>query len=139
MSSHSDMHRKDNNERKFRFWVVCLYGALLLVIVVLAGTGNLGGILGAIHRVPLGDKLAHFGLVGLLAYAVNVSVPGRLFRYGRVTVSQGTCWVLAVVTLEEISQYWLASRNFDWGDLLADVLGIGFFSWLALKRQLKPD
>jgi VanZ family protein len=114
-----------------------------MIIVVLAGTGNLSGILGAIHRVPLGDKIAHFVLVGLLAYAVNVSVPGRVFRYkkfryGRLTVSQGTWWVLAVVVLEEISQYWLPSRNFDLGDLLADVLGIGFFSWLALRHHTTP-
>ena len=115
--------------------VTLIYGVLLIVIVVLAGTGNLGGILGAIHRVPLGDKIAHFVLVGLLAYAVNISVPGRVFGYGRVTVTQGTLWVLAVVTLEEISQYWLPSRNFDLADLLADVLGIAVFSWLALTHR----
>lgn len=137
MSTGSDMQHEDD-KRQPRLWAL-LYGMLLIVIVVLAGTGNLGGILGAIHRVPLGDKIAHFILVGLLAYAVNVSVPGRVFRYGRVTVSQGTLWVLAVVTLEEISQYWLPSRRFDLGDLLADVLGIGFFSWLALRRRLSVD
>lgn len=124
--------------------MMLLYALLLIVIVVLAGTGNLGGILGAIHRVPLGDKIAHFMLVGLLAYAVNISTPGRVFRYkmfpyGRLTVSQGTVWVLVVVTLEEISQYWLPSRNFDLGDLLADVLGIAFFNWLALKQRVKTD
>lgn len=122
--------------KKLEQRMTLLYALLLIVIVVLAGTGNLGGILGAIHRVPLGDKIAHFVLVGLLAYAVNISVPGKMFRVGRVPISQGTLWVLAVVTLEEISQYWLPSRNFDLGDLLADVLGIGFFSWLALRRHL---
>lgn len=124
-----------NNERKSRLGVALLYGVLLMIIVILAGTGNLSGILGAIHRVPLGDKIAHFVLVGLLAYVVNLSMPGRLWRFGRVTVSQGTLWVLVVVVLEEISQYWLPSRRFDVGDLLANVLGVVFFSWLVMRRE----
>jgi polysaccharide biosynthesis protein VpsQ len=115
--------------------ITWLYGLLLVVIVVLAGTGNLGGILSAIHRVPLGDKIAHFVLVGLLAYVVNLSMPGRVWRFGRVTVSQGTLWVLVVVVLEEISQHWLPSRRFDVGDLLANVLGIAVFGWLAMRRE----
>ncbi|MEM7735193.1 MAG: hypothetical protein AAF267_05325 [Deinococcota bacterium] len=116
-------------------WTVA-YVIVLLMIVIFAGLGRLGGVLNAIHAVPLGDKLAHFLLVGLLAYVVSVRLHGRGVRLFGMRILYGGLLIFVIMTLEEISQHWLASRRFDLGDMLANTLGVIVFSYLA-ARQLK--
>ncbi|MCB9604248.1 MAG: VanZ family protein [Sandaracinus sp.] len=111
--------------RAFAFVVA----AVLASIVVLADTGHLGPVLGVVESVPHGDKLAHFALMGLLAFAVSSALarthaPAAAARLGGVGV-------FLVVLAEEISQHWMPRRTFDLGDLAADALGITLGATLA--------
>jgi len=45
-------------------------------------------------------------------------------------MQRGAIIVLIFATIEEITQYWLPSRTFDFGDLLADFIGVILFSYL---------
>lgn len=106
-----------------------VYGAFLLAIVALADVGVLAPLVQGIHRVPLGDKLAHLVLATGLGFFAAVLAPRPAL--GRVPTS--TTFVLAVASLEELSQRWVAGRTFDLVDLAADVIGIATGTVLALR------
>ncbi len=112
--------------------VAAVYALGVLAIVGAADTGTLAWIHGALHAIPLGDKLGHFGLMGVLAFVFDLALDTRTWNITeRVSVRVGSTVVLVLVILEEISQIWLPARNFDWGDLTADALGIACGGVLA--------
>jgi VanZ family protein len=41
-----------------------------------------------------------------------------------------------IIGIEEFSQQYFPSRTFDLIDLMFSYLGVGFFSWLALRIKL---
>lgn len=84
-----------------------------------------------IHRLPAGDKLGHFLLFGMFSFLLNITVPSFDRLQGKHL--QVTAVLALLVLLEELSQRWLANRNFDYRDLLADFAGIAFFAWLACR------
>ncbi|MDQ3037265.1 MAG: VanZ family protein [Myxococcota bacterium] len=124
-----------------RRWLVVIaaaQAALVATIVFLADTDRLAPLLTAVHAVPLGDKLGHVVLMGTLALTVDLALHARTVTVARVPLRVGSMAVLAVVVLEELSQRWLPSRNFDLGDLAADVIGIaigGALASLLLRRR----
>ena len=70
------------------------------------------------------DKLLHFVLVGILTLLVNLSLNLKFVseRYG--ILLWGTGLMLALATLEEVSQIWISNRTFDLSDLGCNYLGI---------------
>jgi hypothetical protein len=40
-----------------------------------------------------------------------------------------------LIGLEEFSQKWFPTRNFDLLDLTASYLGVAFFAWLAVRLK----
>ena len=75
------------------------------------------------------DKLGHFGLIGGLAYFLNVSLLCRLWR----RVLLGSLIVIVLCTAEELSQAWLPRRRCDIFDLAADFAGIWVAGLLARR------
>ena len=116
-------------------WLTILFGLFIILIIVLADTGNLG-ILQLVNRIPLGDKVGHFTLYGILTLLINLtvfqSVPAQDRR--RIAVISGLILAL-LIGLEEFSQQNFSSRTFSLSDLTASYLGVIFFSWLALRIQ----
>lgn len=109
----------------------------IATIVALANTGNLGPILHVVERVPFGDKVAHFALMGLFAFAVCLALGRR--ESGRTPERAawvGGVGVFLVVFAEELSQRFIATRTFDLLDLTADVFGIALGSLIA-RRLLR--
>lgn len=102
-------------------------------VIYLANRGELPGILSFIERVPYGDTLGHFFLMGIFAFLVTAVLGGRCFRFIRLRVPLGAVVVFAVVSIEEVSQLFIASRTFSLLDLGADFLGILSFGWLATR------
>ncbi len=92
-----------------------LYVLLLLGIVALADTGEIGGIVTLVHSIPAFDKLAHFLFALGLGAIVEAAHGGR----GRALK-----WVIAIVVLEEVSQLAIPGRSFDLLDLAADMAGL---------------
>ena len=109
-----------------------LFGIFILGIVVLADLGILQGQVDFLHSIPVGDKIAHFLLLGILAFLTNSSVlHARPDRNPKLTVI-GIALLLAVLAgVEEASQTLFRGRHPGLDDLLANYLGIAVFSLLA--------
>ncbi len=81
--------------------------------------------------IPYGDKFGHFFLFGFLTLGVNIGLKMRDFTLGNIKIPYGSAWILTLVILEELSQYFVASRTLDMTDIITDCIGIGVFSVIA--------
>ncbi len=81
--------------------------------------------------IPYFDKAGHFLLMGGFSFFVNLALKAREISFFSISILLGTLIVLLVVTIEEFSQIFVRGRAFDWGDLLANFVGIVFFGALA--------
>jgi uncharacterized integral membrane protein len=121
--------------------VTVLFTLFLFVLIVLADMGKLGFLLWTMNRFPLGDKFAHFFLVGMLSFLINRTVIRLL------SPRQSPKWVLIIVTLflfvvftiEEISQIPIMNRDASLSDLAANYAGILFFAFLAWQTGKKAE
>lgn len=103
------------------------------VIIFLANTGGDLGLLKLIHKIPMGDKFAHMLLVGTLAFLVNLSLKAQTFEFLNFRILVGSAIIFCAITVEECSQMWIPSRNFDLLDLTFNYIGIFIASWLISK------
>ena len=87
---------------------------------------------GWVKYLPLGDKMAHFILVGGVSFFVNLLLDVKKIKLGKWEILLGSFAVFTFITFEEFSQLFLTRRNFDLIDLSANYLGIFFFGQLAL-------
>lgn len=108
-----------------------IYVFVLVIIIFLADLRGTQYLLNFVGAIPHGDKIGHFVLMGTLSFLVNSALKARTISIGNFNVSLGSLIVLAVVTLEEISQMFVRGRSFDLTDLAADYLGIFIFGQLA--------
>jgi len=109
-----------------------IYVGLILTLIFMVDQGKYVEFFMFIHQIPFADKIGHFILIGLLAFSINLSLQCSTITLMKRQILKGSFIVFIFITLEEGSQYFIASRQFDIGDLLANYLGILFFSWLAL-------
>jgi len=100
----------------------------ILWIIYLANTGQNSVFFNFVASIPYGDKLGHFCLFGLLTLAANFTFKLRSFQLLSIDIYLGSILVLLFVVIEELSQYFIATRTLDVLDLSADFLGIIFFS-----------
>lgn len=105
---------------------------LILYIIFLANTADYNMGFALVAYIPYGDKVMHALLYGLMALFLNYGL-----QYRRLWGMQwGALLVLAFATVEELSQLFVATRTFDLGDLLADLIGVTLFSWRRLRLPL---
>ena len=93
-------------------------------MIVFADRGTARAFFDWINSFPLGDKAGHFFLIGVMAFLLNHALAYRTAPINRSHPQLGGLIVGVVITLEEFSQLWFASRTFDAGDLLANWIGI---------------
>jgi len=118
-------------------WLTVLFTLFLLLIIFLADTDRLG-ILKTINTLPLGDKLGHFILYGILALLINLTLFRSLPSRTRTSIAVTSGLILALlIGMEEVSQQYVSSRTYSLGDLAASYLGVIFFSWMAIKTKDK--
>ena len=103
----------------FTFWLI-LVGS----VIVCADRGVLRGFFGWINGLPFGDKAGHIFLIGIMAHLLNGALAGRTAGLCSFRWQQGGLVIAVVMTIEEITQIWIPSRTFDWGDLMANYVGI---------------
>lgn len=123
-------------------WLAIIYILIIILIIAMADSGQYGYVFKIIYQIPYADKLGHFILIGLLALVVNLSLQGKKIQVFGYSVLQGSAIVAALVMLEELSQFFIANRTFDLGDLLFDFIGIFVFSYIAtyaLRNQLNKS
>jgi len=99
----------------------------ILFIIFLADTADHNFAFGLVGHIPYGDKIAHASLYGVMALLLNYGLSFRSYKF-IFNLQWGAMAVLLFATIEEITQYWLPSRTFDLGDLLADFIGVVLFS-----------
>ncbi len=76
------------------------------------------------------DKVGHFVLIGFLAFILNILFKKRNAKSFNPALLIGSYLTFAFSTIEEFSQIFIESRSFNVYDLMANYLGIAFFSLL---------
>lgn len=104
----------------------------------MADMGKLSFLLWLMNRIPYGDKFVHFFLIGVLSFLVNRTVMKLFPRQSPKQVSIiVTLFLLAIFTIEEISQAPIAGRDASFADLAANYAGIITFALLAYQTRKK--
>ena len=111
--------------------LLVVYILILAFIIFLADRKGTRYMLNFVGNIPYGDKLGHFLLMGGFSFLLNLVLNARNLRVWKFSYLLGSLIVLVVVTIEEISQMFVAGRTFDWSDLVFDFLGIFIFGELA--------
>lgn len=121
-------------ERHLRDAATIAAGAITTIVIIAVAASNLGAgsrLFGFIDRIPGRDKTGHFLLMGALSFAAVLALAPRL----KISLGKASCRVIlalcGVITLEELSQYFITTRTFSIADLLASLAGAGIFGWLA--------
>jgi VanZ family protein len=111
-----------------------LFFLFIVVIVILADTGNLPHPVNAIYRIPYGDKFGHFILFGLLNFFVTRAALSSLSSHRPIRVALSVGLTLALlIALEEWSQKLFPVRTFELLDLFASCLGAAVGGVVAWK------
>ncbi len=117
---------------KITYLVTAVYIAFIILMIYWADIGLLP-VTAWSHQLPMSDKLGHFLLIGLLALLFNLSLKCHCWQWKKHSFLSGSSILIIVVVLEEILQFFIPLRTFDWGDLAADFLGIFLFGLLAVQ------
>jgi len=104
---------------------------MILLIIASANQGNLYYLKQIVFLIPYGDKWGHFFLIGLLAFFVNLWLNCEKLKVLKWSFLKGSVIILAIITLEELSQIFIENRSYDLWDLTCDYLGILVFGQLA--------
>lgn len=106
-------------------------------IIIQADLGQSIALSKLVRQLPLGDKMGHFLLYGVLAFLVNLAFKNRQIALLGRPVLLGGVLVLVFALLEECTQLALSTRDFELWDMFCDLVGIVLFSWLALHYGQK--
>lgn len=114
-----------------------LYLAAVLVIVLLADSGELLGTLTLVHSVWWGDKALHFLFATGLGFFVNAIPREPFVKLGALTVQRANLALFPAAIAEELSQRWIPGRTFDLRDLAANLIGLTLGSALAWRMSVR--
>ncbi|KJZ15233.1 vault protein inter-alpha-trypsin [Marinomonas sp. S3726] len=117
--------------------ITFLFIAFVLWVIFMANTGQDIWLFELTRKVPFGDKLGHFLVFGSLTLMANLATRGKQMRFKLGSIYWGSLSVLIFVTLEELSQYFVATRTLDLLDYLANLLGILCFTGLSRELMRK--
>ena len=123
-----------------RFLAVSGFFAFILCVIYEANSHGTNYVFRSVENIPYKDKIGHFGLYGLLAALLDYALRSRNYYWKSKAIPVALVWVMGFAILEEISQYWIPTRDCDYKDALADLLGVLLFvkSWRFLYKRLKP-
>ncbi len=96
----------------------------LIIVIIIADCSEKYKWWPFIERIPFGDKLGHIGLFGTLCFLCNLAFPSRRFGYRPLFITKTTLVLLVIISLEELSQLFIASRHCDFLDWLSDLIGL---------------
>jgi VanZ family protein len=111
-----------------------LFAVFVVAVIILADRGSLPRPVRVLYDFPLGDKLGHFILFGLLNFFLTRASLSAFPSKPKGWVAVSNSLVLALlVAAEEWSQQFFATRTFDPLDLLASCMGLALGGWAAQK------
>ncbi|MDA7881215.1 VanZ family protein [Akkermansiaceae bacterium] len=111
--------------RGTRFWLSCLLGVLLLMMIfIMARDSKATWFFATVGKIPYFDKVGHFCIMGLISLCAVAGLAHRLpfppLKAGLIVMGG----VFVISTIDEISQAFIPSRTFSLLDLAASALGI---------------
>lgn len=116
--------------RKLFLGITIVFLLFIILIIYSADTGRNNIFFDFVNWLPFGDKIGHFFLFGIFTLSLNVAL-----KFKRVKLWQklplGTVLISIVVILEELSQAFFPNRTLDITYLIADALGILFFTYIS--------
>ena len=112
--------------------LAAFYASLLLLILLLAYTGNLPP---QLHRIPFYDKVGHLVLYGIATYLGHRVLQYRRICLGTIALPLFPLLFAIGALVEELLQVFSPNRTLDAIDLLASFLGIILGYWLAEKGR----
>ena len=118
------------------------FSAFILWIIYLANTGGNSIFFDLVRSIPNGDKFGHAGLFGFLTLIIIIASKYLSFKLGKLNIYYGVMVVIPLIIGEELSQAFIASRTFDFVDIVADFIGVGIaigFAFLASKYLTKSS
>ncbi len=124
-------------------WVpAAAFMLFLLWVIADADQGKPNYFLLLVADTAYGDKVGHVVLYGILAFLLTVASQGRRLALGPVTLYFGVVCTLLFAVLEEGSQLFFPARNFEWLDILADVIGVtlaslAYTGWRRIHNKWK--
>lgn len=128
----ADVPRQSDAVRALRW----LAPVAVLGIVTTSALAYAGGLPSVFSHVRHADKGLHFLLVGSLALWFVAWFGDR--RWTRLRLPLAVLLPGTLASVEEVAQHLSPRRTPDWGDWLADVLGLVAF-WLVARLLFKGE
>lgn len=104
--------------------ITLLYAAALATVLALGDARLLPAVAAHINDLPVLDKVIHFSMFGVLALLVNLSLVSRGKWSVAGAIVTGGMIVATLATAEELSNLLVTAREYSFGDLAANYLGI---------------
>lgn len=121
-------------QKRFAF----VFVIFILLIVILADSGNLPRGITRLYSFSYGDKVGHFLLMGLLGFFLNrATLASHPNDKPALVVLKVSAALAFFVAFEEISQQYFPYRTFSMVDLAFSLAGVAIFSWLAFLFRRK--
>jgi VanZ family protein len=120
---------------RYRHLLTALFFGVILAIIYQANTNPRSDFFVFLKVVPYSDKIAHAVLFGVMAMLLNYSLKFKSIKFWRLNLQVGAIIVLTFAGLEELTQAFNPNRTLDWGDFIADVVGIVVFSFIKGTTQ----
>lgn len=120
-------------------WLLWPQIGLVACITLVAYTGAFSGGRAPWLAVPGADKVLHFLLFGMVAFGTHFATRGRTISILRLSIPWAVMLPFAAAVLEELMQATSPHRTADPLDLLADLLGLFSFAWLARRMTQRSS
>jgi hypothetical protein len=132
------------NSLKTLVWVIFEF-VLVFILLSMPSSGEPGtGLLSFLLNLPYADKIVHMGLFGSLALSIFFhfeQYSNTVFQTTRTKALALIVCVLFGIGMEFYQKYFVPSRGFETGDMLADAIGailaLPFFNWVKYYFQPK--
>ena len=115
------------NVKKAYLFMLISFTSFLAVIIFLRNNNLGNSFFHLFDNIPHYDKIAHFTLMGILAFLAVVSVtpllPYSKFKSSLIVL----LGVLSIVSFEEYSQIFVITRTFSLADFACNFLGVILF------------
>lgn len=123
----------------FRYLLPSTLFAFICWIIYQADTEQSNYLINLSGQIPYGDKIGHFCLFGSLALLLNISLSFKKTQILFLQFHWGSVVIFIFALAEEVSQGFFKSRNQDFNDVIADLIGIFLFTFIGKKILAKKE
>lgn len=121
--------------RSVRLIAAVVFSLFIIVIIIQSNRGGCD-ICRIVKAIPLGDKVGHAGLFGLLVFLIGIARTWRVYSWKSFLFLSSSMILAIAVALEEVSQSFFASRTADPWDLVASWIGVYFGDRTARRFRM---